>query len=420
MHSLAVLLAAKGDNAEAELLHRRVLETRERTLGKDHPHTLISADRLASLMEAKGDLTGAESLFRQALRASEAKLGKEHPVTLAIKSNLATLLAKKGDHDEAEALFRGTLPAQKKVLGTNHLNLAWSFSRFGNVLEKRNKLEEAENAYRESLTILRAAGGLDYPQVGGIIQLLVNLLAQQGKFTEAHRVLDELLSFAGESRPQQADLLLTRGHLAARQGRFQEAVADLTKALGARPYDHLVYLWLAPAVVASGDIDGYRRCCQGILTRFAGTNEPTVADRMAKACLIVPISGVDLEEVGKMARIAVTEGKTNSFLPYFQFVMGLAEYRQGRFASAVEWLQKALANRQWPDDQRDVQANMVLAMAQCQLKQIEDARKTLATGTDLASRKLPKADSGDLGYYWHDRILADALMLEAKTLIGNK
>jgi hypothetical protein len=62
---------------------------------------------------------------------------------------------------------------------------------------------------------------------------------------------------------------------------------------------------------------------------------------------------------------------------------------------------------------------MVLAMAQQQLKQPDEARKAFAKGIEIEETKLPKLDSGDLGtgWYWRDWIIAHALMSEAKALI---
>ena len=47
-----------------------------------------------------------------------------------------------------------------------------------------------------------------------------------------------------------------------------------------------------------------------------------------------------------MADTAVTVGKTSPYIQYFQFAKGLAEYRQGRFASTVEWMEKVLTTEE--------------------------------------------------------------------------
>jgi hypothetical protein len=102
--------------------------------------------------------------------------------------------------------------------------------------------------------------------------------------------------------------------------------------------------------------------------------------------------------------------------PWFQLVKGLSEYRQGRFAGAIAWMNKALTGAGEPGP-REVQAFMVLAMAHYQLKQIDEARIAFAKGAELERTKLPKLESGDIGGGWLDWIMAHALMREAKALI---
>jgi hypothetical protein len=50
MHSLTGLLDRQGKYEEAEDMNQRTLELREKTLGKDHPNTLDSMDRLAYVL----------------------------------------------------------------------------------------------------------------------------------------------------------------------------------------------------------------------------------------------------------------------------------------------------------------------------------------------------------------------------------
>jgi mannose/cellobiose epimerase-like protein (N-acyl-D-glucosamine 2-epimerase family) len=80
----------------------------------------------------------------------------------------------------------------------------------------------------------------------------------------------------------------------------------------------------------------------------------------------------------------------------------------------VEWTQKALA-KSFPT--RDAQAYAVLAMAQYQLKQTDEARATLAKGLKIADEKMRDLDHGDLGGNWSDWVIAHALLKEAEALI---
>jgi hypothetical protein len=63
---------------------------------------------------------------------------------------------------------------------------------------------------------------------------------------------------------------------------------------------------------------------------------------------------------------------------------------------------------------------MVLAMAQYRSKQADEAGATLAKGVEIAERRLPKLDSGDLGDSWLDWIIAHVFLCEAKALIEGR
>jgi tetratricopeptide (TPR) repeat protein len=252
-------------------------------------------------------------------------------------------------------------------------------------------------------------------------RIQTHLLAKEAKELIAGQTndagLSELIARARTALEQtsRADLLKDQAEASARAGRWKEAVRDCAKAIEALPDDDLLCYSLAALLVQSGDLEGYRLHCARALARFGSTQNPAVAGRLAKACLILPGSGVNLEAAARLAETAVSLGRSDPNFPAFQFSKGLAEYRQGRFAGAVEWEQKALATE--PNDLRDAEAWMVLAMAQCQLKRTEEAHAALAKGGEIIDTKLPKLESGDIGRDWRNWIIAHTLLKEAKELI---
>jgi hypothetical protein len=90
----------------------------------------------------------------------------------------------------------------------------------------------------------------------------------------------------------------------------------------------------------------------------------------------------------------------------------LAEYRQGHFAGALEWLRKAAAQEGAPA--RLAQADAALAMAACHLGQTNAARESLAQGTKIAETELVKPGRID----WNDGLIAEFLLREAQGLIN--
>ena len=188
-------------------------------------------------------------------------------------------------------------------------------------------------------------------------------LAGVGNLAEAGQLLTRSLTQADNSAALTVQILTDRANLRARSGRWEEAAADLARAIENDPTDEMLWLCLAGIQVQTGQLDAYRELCRKSLERFGRTTDPYTGDRIAKGCLILPGSGANLATITTMADAAVTEGQHTGDLPWFQFCKGLAEYRQGRFASAADWMGTVLTNRtsQLP---LDTAAYMVLAMAQ--------------------------------------------------------
>ena len=89
---MGLLLQEQGKVDLAEPYLRCALEVRERTLGRDHPHTLTSVGHLGLLLKAQGKFDLAEPYLRRALEGRERTLGSDHSDTLASVSLLRDLL----------------------------------------------------------------------------------------------------------------------------------------------------------------------------------------------------------------------------------------------------------------------------------------------------------------------------------------
>ena len=75
-------------------------------LGPEHPDTLASVNNLGLVLESQGRYEEAETMHRRALEAREKVLGPEHPDTLTSVSNLGSVLERQGKYEEAEAMHR--------------------------------------------------------------------------------------------------------------------------------------------------------------------------------------------------------------------------------------------------------------------------------------------------------------------------
>ena len=139
-----------GLREDAEPLYRRALEARERTLGAEHPNTLLSVNNLALCLQGMGMLKDAEPLYRRALEAQERTLGAEHPHTLLSVNNLAECLRAMGLPKDAEPLYRRALEAQRahsRCGASSHIVLS---RQFGRLPQSHGHAERCRAALQES------------------------------------------------------------------------------------------------------------------------------------------------------------------------------------------------------------------------------------------------------------------------------
>ncbi|MGA2866906.1 MAG: serine/threonine-protein kinase [Verrucomicrobiota bacterium] len=249
-------------------------------------------------------------------------------------------------------------------------------------------------------------------------------LMEVHNYAEVDKVLQDVSVQESASQARNAPVLQVRATFQARRGRFREAARDISKLIEIDRKDFTYYYVLAPLSAANGDLPGYRQLCKEMLARFGGTKDPSVAERAAKACSIVPPLESDLNRIAQLAELAVTGKEVgDNNLPWWQFAEGLVEYRRKHYESAAGWMQKALIPipfRYSVDNYRFCPAYMVLAMTNYRLGQVDSARAAFAKGVELSERTLPDFGSEDLGVHWYDVLIAHTLMLEAKGLLEEK
>jgi len=249
------------------------------------------------------------------------------------------------------------------------------------------------------------------------------LLCQELKFDEAEALMSRIPAPALQTERRDAAIVFSAlTDFFGSRGQWKKALPHATRAVECEPARAPNYVSLLTLLAADGDFGNHRLYCREMLDRLPQPKDMHQGEMIAKACMTLPSSGADLSTVEKLAEGALVAGaaENNPYLSYRQFAKGLVEYRQGRFASTVDWMRKSIDDPFYgAGHMRYVSSYMVLAMAQHQLKQHDDARAAFAKGIEIAEAKLPKFESGDLGteWYWRDWIIAHALMKEATALI---
>jgi eukaryotic-like serine/threonine-protein kinase len=403
---------------DAAVLLQDAVKLSTTRLGPDHSQTLLAIRSLAEVLRGQGKLAEAEELIQgrtnpggqaksevAALPASPAPAGvkagaPEVPTELAVESEEpVNSLVRAGKLPEATLELLRIV----KLQPTNHV-LAGPIFRLAEVCANQGRLAEAESLGVALLELRNLVLGNGHPETVDARFYLASLFIREAKLAEAAALYREI----AEAYPTVA------GHFYGRAGRWKEAAAAFARNIESEPDKPENYRLLAPILLFSEDIEGYRKICHQLVTRFTANEDPVLADGIVRVCLLRPDSGVDSSVVAGLADTAIVLGKQHEYLPWFELGKALAEYRQEHFASAANWAQKALDSA--GQLERDASAYVVLAMAQWQLKQPGPARVAMGKAAELVDAKLPRLDGGD-NRNWVDVIGAHLLLREARALI---
>jgi serine/threonine-protein kinase len=159
----------------------------------------------------------------------------------------------------------------------------------------------------------------------------------------------------------------------AQYNRLEKARAAWEKLLERDPPDHDSWYGYAELCLFLGREEDYRRARRALLKRFGATTNPFDAERTARACLLLPATDDELRQAVALSERAVAEREGDKWArPYFKFIHGLAEYRQGQFDGAIATMQDDAFGVLGPAPR------LMLALSLHRGGQATEARKTLA------------------------------------------
>jgi tetratricopeptide (TPR) repeat protein len=311
-----------------------------------------------------------------------------------------------GQRDEAIACYRKVVELAP--------NWVWVHHELGEALARADQLDEAIAEYRKAVAL--------EPRMPGFQRDLGKALGRKGQREEALACFQKAVELSANNFDVTTAVgNAVLGNELAQVGRWSDAATRFDRALALDPRDPDPHHWcLAAALHATvGDFQGYRRTCRDMLKRFGDTDEAPTAERIAKACLLLPgaLDAADFDRVQKLADRAVAGSEKFRFYPSPVLAKGLTEYRAGRNADAVTWLQRFAPK---PDGVHwDATAFAVLAMAHHGLGRAEEAQAALAKAKAILAQKMPDPARGQLfdDGYWPDWVHAQVLCHEAEQLL---
>ena len=158
---------------------REVAQERERVLGPDSPHTLISMIMVGERLSKQGNLLEAEQYLRRALDAARSVLTDDDPLMIRILATNGSILLKLGRLEEAEALgAEAVRSARIRYSDQGHPDKfgSWGvFMRYGRTLTKMERFEQGETVLLEAHTIRTLVLGTDIRRPGSPALYLAQL-----------------------------------------------------------------------------------------------------------------------------------------------------------------------------------------------------------------------------------------------------
>jgi serine/threonine protein kinase len=443
IHNLAMSYALQGQVDRAVSLYEESLAGSRRLLGRDHPWACATARALADCYLRKDQIARGAALYSEALEATQRTplptdldvsvlKAQLYPLTVSLARRGCELL-NKGRYAEAEPLLRQHLAVWQVHQGWLERcgpHEVWRpcFIQFalGQCLAGQKKFEEAEpllmaglagtwrGGYRQGLPGFEADYVIMLLKVAGFYQAWGKPeRAAAWRWIQKPKRSPERPHLVGIVLAQTFEEMRDRGEGHAKRGEWPDALADYLVALCREPADHVLWCRSAVLLLRVGDREGYRRHCRDMLARFGATQDPVVAERTAKACLLLPGSPDEVKVPAALAQRAVEKGK-GALRPYFELAAGLAEYRQGRYEDAERRLGRlsGQGNRNL-----HIPARLVRAMAARRRANTAQTRGALKQLVGDIREEL--AGIGSKSDHWHDWLICVILWEEAVGLLGH-
>jgi eukaryotic-like serine/threonine-protein kinase len=229
----------------------------------------------------------------------------------------------------------------------------------------------------------------------------------KGEFAEA---LNDFAQ-ASEDNPKNPAPRVSSARLLARLGRFKESADNYRAAIDMNTSDHYAWYRGECTLAYNEDTEAYKAVRTSMLGKYASATAPEIAERTAKACLLLPGSADEIALASALADRALQAPPTHNYIPYFQLAKGMAECRSGRNNAAIDYLTKAANSLGAPLPKAT--AELWLALAQHQSGDPAKARQTYARAMSRLPDALAAADSHDQSVGGEDWLVCKVTLREA-------
>ena len=368
-----------------------------RAANSSRPGALAAIASLGIALAESGNDAAALDQWREAALAN--------PAAVIWRRNMGICLLRMGRAPEALADFEKAIALDADDCWTHHY--------LGQALLALQRPKEALAQSEQAIRLETLSRG----------ELIENFAKSEFRQAQGESLL--ALGRDAEAREQfQQAVVLNRKCSAAhfrlvkfnlREGRTKEALEHWQLALAFTFAQFEQWDGYAELCLYLGNESEYCRACAAMIARYGAKPDPRDAERMARACFLLPQSAAAKlpDETSQRANalldfaIADATKKHEWTLPYFQVAKSLAEYRQGHFENA----QTLLSGE--PSKVLPPLPDLILAMTYHRLGKKNEALQALALAKSKFDWSASKAVDREAWMYHILRREAEAMIQPA-------
>ncbi len=191
MESLAMTIELLDRREEADNMHRKILEARERLLGPNDRRTLNSLGLVGCGLRLLGEFAEAEKLYRRELAGSrtlheqDPNAGPPIDSLIIALNNVAVVQLCQGECEEAQTLLQEALERSQDING-RELPRIWStMELLAMTNQQLGKYEEAHSLFAEVLAGNKEVFGETHYKTLITRDRYTALLSQEGNYAQA-------------------------------------------------------------------------------------------------------------------------------------------------------------------------------------------------------------------------------------------
>lgn len=413
LSSLALQLQHSGNVEDAEPLYDESLRIWRGLHGDQHVNIGTTLTRLGRLYLEKGDDVAAERALREGLAITKDLPGPGRFASCDTRFELAQLLSRRGKYAEAETLLKDTIELRREQGTRENFLLGTALEQLTHVLTSLGKTEEASQCLDETFTVFIDIYAPDSLRAGTLNSACGTWFRQHGDMEKAEPHLREAVRIyrLHENPPRDYYMAALDGLLSIVIMRpdatdetievFKELVYNMRLSFGSdyQRITSLLFGFAKELHKRDRSADAIPFFAEGItLSRRALGDDWEAADKrtrqLAELTWPVGITGGSTQEQYESALVgAQTLTQADPDTQSYAGLVGIINYRLGRFEEAVELLQPRAAVPGRSFDVHDVlRERAFLAMSRFRLGQTEQAREALAKVREMMENPVALKD----------------------------